>query len=106
MQCPRHRRVAYKLLQHRQDDKYTIREAMISSANDRVDREDIRQQSDETYQFWFYYDTTQCAAVHKSISLLLHAIDATPARWRVDSLLDSQVRRQKDVRRASWIIYR
>ena len=39
---------------------------MISSANDRVDREDIRQQSDETYQFWFYYDTTQCAAVHKS----------------------------------------
>jgi len=42
-----------------QDDKYTIREAMISSANDRVDREDIRQQSDETYQFWFYYDTSQ-----------------------------------------------
>ena len=39
---------------------------MISSANDRVDREDIRQQSDETYQFWFYYDTSQCAAVHKS----------------------------------------
>jgi len=103
MQCPRHRRVANKLLRRRQDDKYTIREAMISSANDRVDREDIRQQSDETYQFWFYYDTSQCAAVHK---FFLHAIDATPARWRVDSLLDSQVRRQKDVRRASWIIYR
>ena len=53
---------------------------MISSANDRVDREDIRQQSDETYQFWFYYDTSQCAAVHK---FFLHAIDATPVRWRL-----------------------
>ncbi len=67
---------------------------MISSANDRVDREDIRQQSDETYQFWFYYDTTQCAAVRKSNFAVLH--------W----LIRAQVRRQEDLRRASWIIYR
>ena len=61
---------------------------MISSANDRVDREDIRQQSDETYQFWFYYDTSQCAAVHNH--------SCTPSTRRLldgvsDSLVDSQV---------------
>jgi len=40
-----------------QDDKFTLRFAMIEDANDRADSQDVAERTDETFWFSFYYDS-------------------------------------------------